>query len=300
MSSAVPHIAVCICTFKRAALLRRLLDGLRDQRTDGRFTYSVVVADNDAAASGREVVNAFTATSALKVVYCVEPVQNFALVRNCSVAHAEGEFFAFVDDDECPVKDWLFLLFDAAEKSGASGVLGPVLPQFEEEPPAWVRKGGFCDRPRHQTGFKMPWAECRTGNVLLRRKILADLEVPFRKEFRTGGEDVDFYHRAAEKGHQFIWCDEAEAYEVVPPVRWTRRFMLSRALLRGRNTFLQPKDRLRNLAKSAIAVPAYALALPVLLVAGHHYFMKYLIKLADHAGRLLASCGLNPVRERPM
>ncbi len=76
--------------------------------------------------------------------------------------------------------------------------------------------------------------------------------------------------------------------------------MLSRALLRGRNTFLQPKDRLRNLAKSAIAVPAYALALPVLLVAGHHYFMKYLIKLADHAGRLLASCGLNPVRERPM
>jgi hypothetical protein len=52
--------------------------------------------------------------------------------------------------------------------------------------------------------------------------------------------------------------------------------------------------------KSLIAVPAYALALPVLLLAGHHYFMKYLVKLADHAGRLLASVGLNPVTNRRM
>ena len=41
-------------------------------------------------------------------------------------------------------------------------------------------------------------------------------------------------------------------------------------------------------------------ALPVLFLAGHHHFMKYLVKLADHVGRLLASVGLNPVRERWM
>jgi hypothetical protein len=56
----------------------------------------------------------------------------------------------------------------------------------------------------------------------------------------------------------------------------------------------------RNVLKSVIAVPAYALALPLLLLAGHHYFMRYLVRLADHVGRLLASVGLNPVTERRM
>jgi len=42
------------------------------------------------------------------------------------------------------------------------------------------------------------------------------------------------------------------------------------------------------------------MALPVLLLAGQHYFMKYLVRLADHIGRLLASVGLNPVTERRM
>jgi hypothetical protein len=49
-----------------------------------------------------------------------------------------------------------------------------------------------------------------------------------------------------------------------------------------------------------LAVPLYGLALPVLLIAGQHVFMKYLIKFMDHAGRLLALIDLNPVRERDM
>jgi hypothetical protein len=111
---------------------------------------------------------------------------------------------------------------------------------------------------------------------------------------------VDFFCRFIERGHCFIWCDEAVVFEVVPPSRWSRRFMIHRALLRGRNTFRLPKQRFRNLLKSIIAVPAYALALPFLFLGGHHHFMKYLVKLADHAGRLLASVGLNPITERRM
>jgi hypothetical protein len=52
--------------------------------------------------------------------------------------------------------------------------------------------------------------------------------------------------------------------------------------------------------KSAVAALIYALMLPVLFVMGHHHFMRYLVKLADHTGRLLAVLGLNPMRERPM
>src|SRR5262249_47549740 len=113
-------------------------------------------------------------------------------------------------------------------------------------------------------------------------------------------EDTDFFRRAIEKGHRFIWCDEALVFECVPPSRWTRRFMLKRALLRGGNSLKYPRNRLCLLAKSLVAIPAYGLALPFLQLIGHYLFMKYLIKLCDHTGRLLAVASLNPVADREM
>ena len=59
MAMKAHHISVCICTFKRPELLTRLLERLENQRTDGLFTYSVVVADNDPAQSARQAVAAF-------------------------------------------------------------------------------------------------------------------------------------------------------------------------------------------------------------------------------------------------
>jgi hypothetical protein len=50
--------------------------------------------------------------------------------------------------------------------------------------------------------------------------------------------------------------------------------------------------------KSVIAVPCYALALPVLALAGQHVFLKYLIKLLDHGSRLLAFLGFSLVTQR--
>jgi glycosyltransferase involved in cell wall biosynthesis len=294
------HLTICICTCGRPAILERLLTEISKQETDGAFTYSVVVIDNDSAQCGRSVVERCSRETDLDITYAVERERNIAVARNTAISHATGDFIVFIDDDEFPAAGWLLNLFRTCESHQVAGVLGPVKPHFEREPPRWLIKGDFYQRPTHPTGFVIPWQECRTGNVLFRHNILDPSEPPFRREFGGGGEDQDFFRRLIERGHRFIWCGEAIAYEVVPPSRWSRRFMIHRALFRGRNTFRHPKHRLRNLLKSVIAVPAYALALPVLLLAGHHYFMKYLVKLADHVGRLLASVGINPVTERRM
>src|SRR6185503_7670952 len=70
--TAVMHISVCICTYRRPALLARLLEALEGQDTGGAFTYSIVVCDNDAARSSEPVVSAFSRSSRLEVQYCVE------------------------------------------------------------------------------------------------------------------------------------------------------------------------------------------------------------------------------------
>ena len=297
MPEDLPHISVCICTFKRPHLLSGLLHELSFQETEASFAYSVVIADNDVAQSSREVVLQFRETSSLEVIYCVEPEQNIALARNKALANAKGDFIAFIDDDELPAVDWLIKLFQTWQARRVDGVLGPVLPRFDRTPPAWVKKGGFCDRPSHSTGFEIDWTQGRTGNLLIKRDILAGVDPVFRPEFGGGGEDRNFFRRMIERDCVFVWCNEAVVYEQVPPLRWKRTVMIRRALLRGKMA-LNHHRGFGDLTKSFLAVIGYTLALPILLLMGHHLFMKYLIKICDHSGKLLAFVGLDPVREK--
>jgi succinoglycan biosynthesis protein ExoM len=294
----IPHITVCICTSERPRLLRRLLEALEGQRVEGSFTYSVVVTDNDPACSARVVVESFRAESSLAVVYAGEARRNIALARNEALRHATGDFVAFIDDDEFPEPDWLRAMLEACNAHNAAGVLGPVRPHFEFAPPTWIVKGAFCERPEHPTGRVMGWEESRTGNVLLRRAILADEPEPFLEQFGTGGEDKDFFMRMTQRGHVFRWCNEGITYETVPPERWTRSYMLRRALLRGNNILRHPGHQFALLGRSMVAAPAYAVVLPFTLVMGQHVFMKFCIRFCDHAGRLLGAVGLNPVKAR--
>ena len=293
----LPHICVCICTYKRLPFLKRLLAELAAQETDGLFTYSVVVADNDRQQSAAAVLDEFAAAApSLHATYCVEPRQNIALTRNKAIEHASGDFVAFIDDDEFPTSRWLVTLFTACQRYGVDGVLGPVKPHFDEQPPRWVIDGRFYDRPSYPTGFVIDWRKGRTGNVLLKKHIFDTGEPPFRPEFLTG-EDQDFFRRMIEQGRVFIWCDEAVAYEVVPPIRWDRAFMLKRALLRGAVSQLHPTSRAAGIATSVVAAPIYTAVLPFALMLGQGRFMTYLIRLFDHVGRLLSVVGIRPVRE---
>jgi glycosyltransferase involved in cell wall biosynthesis len=292
-----PHICVCICTYKRLPFLRRLLTAVAAQETGGLFTYSVVVADNDSQESARSVVDeSAAAQSTMRVSYCVESRQNIALTRNKAIEHAKGDFIAFIDDDEWPTARWLLTLFMACRTYDVDGALGPVKPHFDEQPPQWVLTGKFYDRPTYPTGFVIDWRKGRTGNVLLKAGLFEADTPPFRPEFLTG-EDQDFFRRMIDKGYRFIWCDEAVAYETVPPIRWNRTFMLKRALLRGAVSLVHPTSRSSAIARSVIAAPVYTAVLPVALLLGQGRFMTCLVKLCDHVGRLLAVVGIRPIRE---
>jgi succinoglycan biosynthesis protein ExoM len=290
------HISVCICTYKRPRFLERLLRELAYQETDGLFTYSVVVVDNDRSESAKALVTQFAATSEIPIVYCVEPRQNISLARNQAVSRAMGDYIAFIDDDEFPIRTWLLFLFKACNEYRVDGVLGPVKRHFDEKPPKWIAKGNFYERVVYPTGAVLDKEEGRTGNVLLNKRIFDGLEQPFRPEFRGGG-DKEFFRRMIGAGYKFIWSAEAVAYEVVPPARWKRTFMLKRAFFRGAHVPLHPTFGPRLVLKSLIAVPAYILILPFALLLGQHWFMKFLVRLCDHLGMLLALAGISRMRQ---
>ncbi len=305
MATPVHHIAVCICTFRRTHLLPRLFEKLAAQQLRDELTISVVVVDNDASASAKNPVAELGQKYHLNTIYEVEPERNFALVRNRIVRLAQGDLIVFIDDDEVPVADWLIRLLDTMLAHDADGVLGPVRPYFDGEPPVWLVKSRLCDRPVHPTGMRMKWNQCRSGNVLLRKSIFDDKKILFDPRFATGGEDVDFFKRATDVGGKFFWCEEAAAYELVPADRLKKSYYLKRAFLQG-TISLKYAGRKNSITgkmaiffKAMLATIIYTVALPFfLLVGGMPLFMRYLVKNCHHFSRALAILGINVVRSR--
>jgi succinoglycan biosynthesis protein ExoM len=297
MPSQAEHISICICTYKRQEMLGRLLEALQCQKTENRFTYSIVVVDNDRLLSASDVAEWFRITYPIQLSYLCEPDRNIALARNKAVQAAEGRYVALIDDDEVPEVDWLISLYDAYKRFDADGILGPVVPRFEGDPPRWVVKGRFFEKGGHRTGCLLNWQDTRTSNVLLNRSIFEDPDYLFNKEFGRGGEDMDFFKRAIDGDFRFFWCAEAPVFEIIPRQRCSRTYMVKRAILRGQLTVGYSCFGPRYIVKSLIAVPAYTAALPFALVSGHHRFMTILIKLAEHLGRFLALSRIDLIKE---
>lgn len=226
-------VSICICTFRRPAGLRRLLASLArlDAATPPR---EIIVVDNDAAASGEPSVRAARAEG-LEVHYVVEPQRGIARARNRSVAPARGEFVAFIDDDEEADPLWLARLYDGVTGRGADGGIGPVLPVFPPCTPAWLIDGGFFDRPRPPTGTVLMNRQCRTGNALVRRNLLAALPGPFEERLAlTGGEDTFLFHRlVAVDGRRIVAVDDAIVREHLSPARVRVRWLLWRRFVVG-------------------------------------------------------------------
>jgi succinoglycan biosynthesis protein ExoM len=292
------HICVCICTYKRPEYLIRLLKELEKQETEGLFDYSIVIVDNDHSESAKQTVQSYARQSKILINYFVQPVQNIALARNKAVENSNGDFLALIDDDEFPGAKWLLELYKAVKKYKVDGVLGPVLPDYEEAPPKWILKGHFFDRPSHDSGHILNWEYTRTGNALLKRDLFKDHCQWFDPKHGSGGEDKDFFRRKIEEGHVFAWYNEAPVFETVPAVRWKRTFMIKKALLRGKVVFESSSTDSAGIFKSLLAISLYTVGLPFFLILGHHIFMTYLIKNCDHLGKVLTAIGFDVVKEK--
>lgn len=297
-NGAITSISVCICTYKRPEYLKRLLNELAKQKTNNLFEISVVVVDNDFEQTAKEIAALFQNETLLNVAYYSERTQNIALARNMAVGNAKGEFIAFIDDDEFPSENWILNLYKEIHKYKADGILGPVLPHYEQPPPIWVIKSRLFERPTHPTGYILGWQNTRTGNVLLKREVFEIGKKWFDPAFGSGGEDRDFFRRKIEEGKVFVWSNEARVFETVPPIRWKREVLTKRALLRGKMSLASKDSGITGVVKSACAVVAYTICLPLFYVAGQHLFMKYLIKDCDHLGKILAFFGIDLVKEK--
>jgi succinoglycan biosynthesis protein ExoM len=309
------HISVCICTYKRPQMLSNLISKLQDQITEKLFNYSVIVVDNEANQSAREIVKYWQDKSIITIDYHCMPEQNIALARNMAVENAKGNFIAFIDDDEFPVSSWLLNLYKTLCDYHADGTLGPVRPHYPENTPTWLIKSKLCERREFKTGTILHWGQTRTGNTLLSKRLFEDKNFWFDPAYgRTGGEDTMFFKKHHENRKLFIWCNEAPAYETVPTERWSKNFhirkslrigcVVGEALRKHENEFNDTSkqklllQQIYLLTKSSVWIISMAVLLPLSILCGQHYYMRCRTKLNYNFGVISGFLGYVIIRYR--
>ncbi len=291
-----PEVSICICTYKRPALLLQLLESLAKQ-TFSLTSFEVIVVDNDKSATARQVImQTAQLYPTLTVRYAVEPTQGIAYARNKSVALASGELIAFIDDDEWAVKHWLSDMVESLIKQEVDAVLGPVIPHYPEGTHPWVIKSRFFERPRFSTGTFISSNTCRTGNALVKTSWLKSRQPqPFDERLaQSGGEDHDFFKWLEAQGGKFMWCDTAEVREEVPLGRQSLGYMLERGFRVSTNYWQhinRNRKKLRVLSEAILGFGigiGFAVLGVCVLPAGLHRSARNWVISAKGFGRVMA------------
>jgi len=278
-------------------MLKRLLAALAAQRTNGEFEFSVVVVDNDAAGSAERTVRDARESSATEIRYAVEAQANIAVARNRTLELADGDYAAFIDDDEYPQEDWLAALLGVARRFAADAVIGVVRPDFERQPAQWIVNGRFFFKPAPPvppSGTVL--TSGITSNALVSLECVRRVRLAFDPAFgRSGGEDDKFFRDLLSAGMKLVLAADAVVYETIPFDRQSAAYLWRRHHLQGR-TFVRIAKSIGGgrhgfsaLLRSVVAVFAYTPAIPFLLLAGRHVAIDYSLRLAWHLGYVAAS-----------
>jgi succinoglycan biosynthesis protein ExoM len=294
--SSKPDIDVCIATYKRPELLRKLLNSLAGQETSGRFSFRIIVVDNDAARGAEPVIKEFLGKGP-DLVYDVEPEQNISLARNRCLTHATADYVAIIDDDEYADDRWLLSLYTAIMTYEADLVRGPIIWSFPPGTPDCVKNSALFIQPNPPTG-STDQIGFFASNSLLRRKLIEQLETPFDPAFgKSGGEDVVFFAALKKRRCKITWCGEAIVFESLPAEKADALWICRRFFRNGNITYRMRRHspigswavlRSCNRLRRGICALLFYIALSAIRPSARLKAAKSLEQIAFQAGFLAA------------
>ena len=266
------QLSICICTFKRPALLSALLGDLQGVMWRGPDdTCEIVVVDNDPGLSATGVLADWQQRSRFTLTADAFGQSNISSARNRLVSLARGERVLFLDDDQHPHDPhWLLAMCDAMEAHAADVVFGAVKPLFEPQTPDWIRNAGHFDMdpPHMATGTPVTKDLAHCGNSLIRLACLQSVSPPFDVAYgRTGGEDSVFFQHLLTRERRLIWCAEGAVSEYVSPQRATASWLLTRSYREGQTWARTELLADRGFTQARLGLALFAKACMLLLIA---------------------------------
>jgi glycosyltransferase involved in cell wall biosynthesis len=203
----MPRLTIQLCTYKRAALLERVLEALFDQ-TVPDDALEIVLVNDGSPDNTNEIIERVRPLARCTFTTIVQPNGGLAKARNAGIARATGERICFIDDDVLPTPVFAAEHLASDAKHGDVIVRGAVIntASFDDLPvPLWT--------PANYSGNYF-W----TSNVSLRRARLDRVGGRFDETFTEyGWEDIELGMRLRAIGTRGVFNRFAVAFHHKPP-----------------------------------------------------------------------------------
>jgi succinoglycan biosynthesis protein ExoM len=226
------NIAICIPTYKRPLMLRKLILSIIECNLNKTLIndVNIIVVDNDVDKTAESVINELKErfNNSYKIDYYNHPIKGISNVRNELIKHAllfDPDFVVFIDDDEYVTAEWLNELVKTIINNNADAVRGPVLAKLNESVPDYI--SFWFKRESYPDNFQLD--TLTTGNLIIKRTSLQKYNVWFDGRFNIiGNGDTYFGIQLLKKGAKIFWSANALAYETIPQTRANIRWLIKR------------------------------------------------------------------------
>lgn len=232
----MPRIAIAICTWNRAPLLRQTLERMTQLRVPEGSTLTILVVNNNSTDETPAVIDEFRSRLPLQDLFVSQPGISYA--RNAALEALDADYILFTDDDVLVDEDWAVNFMAAAERHPTAVAFGgridpwfpsPADPILVQAFPALAR--GFCGLDRGPAERVLSDEEDVTGANMAFRKALVGA-VRFRTDLGVtgtntlGGDELDFQTQLRRNGGQVVWVPTMRIQHYVAPARMALPYLL--------------------------------------------------------------------------
>ena len=138
---------VAISTYNGENRLPEVLDCLKTQVNTEKFSWEILVVDNNSIDKTAQVVRDYQSIWPLSypLRYCVESEQGAGFARKRAIKEASAPLVGFLDDDNIPAPNWVAAAYTFSQEKPAAGAYGSQIHgDFEvETPPNFERIKAF-------------------------------------------------------------------------------------------------------------------------------------------------------------
>ena len=226
-------VTVAICTHDRAAILDRTLASMAELTVPPNVDWRVLVVANACSDDTPSVLRAWA--TELPLTHVVEERRGHSHARNRAVTEAEGDLLIWTDDDVRVAPAWLETYVDARRRwPDAAFFGGPVRPDFEGKPPAWLSRA-FAEHEAVRAAYAArdlgsePMVIRSSDHLPYGANMALPLEVQRRHAFDprlgrsgrdlVGGDELAVLEALLEEGATGRWLPDAEVEHLIPEER---------------------------------------------------------------------------------
>jgi len=280
-------IIIGICTYKRPAMFKTALIGVNQLHHPKGKEVEILIIDNDANGSAKQIVKDFAKTSRYPVHYHIEPNPGLVNARNRLLQEAyklKGDWLAGFDDDDYPEEEWLVELVNAAEKYKADAVHGPRFLYIDENS-IWLTQ--VSSKRTDGQEIRM----FATNNYFVNLNYLKKRDMWFDMQFNfVGAEDSDLSLRMHKSGAKIVWTNKAILNEIERDDRTTFKVLIKRTVARTYSGILLHKKHdpsvMHRMYHTMLRLIRRIIVFPFSIFLGKKKFMHQLVKVTSSIAEL--------------